>query len=321
MPAANTPLQSTVPYVERWLSSGGGHTPATTSFYTRTYRPQSDSVPQALIVFVHGFADHVARYHGLLTLFAGKNIAVFAFDQRGFGKTANGPEDGKGTGYGKTSMVEQMKDINWAIDFAKLEFPNIPTFLMGHSMGGGEALNFGIREPTASRQLSGIIATSPLIKPTTPVSRVVLWLGATASLVLPHFSIPARVDPNHLCHDPVVIEEYNKDKLIKQQGTLRGIRDMLIEGENLLYIHYSKWPPNLPLLIVHGTDDMVTSVSASQEFHDKLPSHVDKRISLFQGGYHELQNEPGGVRERLADEIIQFVNEHLTISAPVPSRL
>ena len=31
----------------------------------------------------------------------------------------------------------------------------------------------------------------------------------------------------------------------------------------------------------------------------------------MQGGFHELQNEPDGVKERLADEIVAFIEEHL----------
>jgi acylglycerol lipase len=32
----------------------------------------------------------------------------------------------------------------------------------------------------------------------------------------------------------------------------------------------------------------------------------------FQGGYHELQNEPDGVKEKLADTVIRYIEEQLS---------
>lgn len=33
-----------------------------------------------------------------------------------------------------------------------------------------------------------------------------------------------------------------------------------------------------------------------------------------QGGYHELQNEPDGVKEKLAEEIVSFIDDRLASS-------
>lgn len=104
---------------------------------------------------------------------------------------------------------------------------------------------------------------------------------------------------------------------------------MLYHGETLLITYYKDWPISLPVCfahqtvfrlcaevdgiqvyIAHGTADRIASHKASQEFIDRLPA-TDKKISLFDGGRHELQNEPDGVKERLADEIIQFVESRL----------
>jgi len=104
---------------------------------------------------------------------------------------------------------------------------------------------------------------------------------------------------------------------------------MLYYGETLLTTYYKDWPISLPVrfahqmefrlcaevdgiqvYIAHGTADKITSHKASQEFIDRLPA-TDKKISLFEGGRHELHNEPDGVKERLAGEIIQFVESRL----------
>jgi acylglycerol lipase len=40
-------------------------------------------------------------------------------------------------------------------------------------------------------------------------------------------------------------------------------------------------------------------------------------ISLEQGGYHELQNEPDGVKEKLLEEVVSFIDDHLASSTLV----
>lgn len=76
----------------------------------------------------------------------------------------------------------------------------------------------------------------------------------------------------------------------------------------------------------------VCSVEAAKQFIDKLPA-TDKKISLYevrpsftllkvlhltlhivQGGYHELHNEPDGVKEKFTDECVAWAEEHFFTS-------
>lgn len=118
-------------YTEAWLAG-----PHSTQFYTRTYVPPASAKPKAVIVYVHGFAEHVGRYTHFHPIIAKRGIAVFAFDQRGFGLTAldTTGKKSKTSAWGKTSWAHQMEDIDWAIKHAKKSFENAPVFLAGHSM-------------------------------------------------------------------------------------------------------------------------------------------------------------------------------------------
>lgn len=76
----------------------------------------------------------------------------------------------------------------------------------------------------------------------------------------------------------------------------------------------------------------VTSHRASQLFHDKIQAKSKKivlfpvrlqtkcRVEIFisfeQGGYHELQNEPDGVKEKLLEEVVSFIDDHLASFTP-----
>lgn len=93
--------------------------------------------------------EHVSRYEHVFPLYAQSGIAVFAYDQRGFGKTALDPgpdgqrqrdREARNEAYARTSSGQQKEDIIWAIRHAgeklagwETEEP-LPVFLMGHSM-------------------------------------------------------------------------------------------------------------------------------------------------------------------------------------------
>lgn len=122
-------FMSSTAYTETWLA---GPPSGSTKFYTRTYRPTSS--PKAVIVFVHGFAEHIGRYEHFHPRFPEHGIAVFTYDQRGYGKTGQDPNRSPGSAYGNTTWKEQMVDLAWALEHAKKEFSGTPVFLMGHSM-------------------------------------------------------------------------------------------------------------------------------------------------------------------------------------------
>jgi len=310
---------SSVLYTESFITG-----PQDTQFYTRVYVPPSPLIPKAIVVLVHGFNDHIERYTNFHNTFAQRGIAAFAFDQRGFGRTTMKKENGAGKKYAQTSWREQFEDIEWAIKEAKKVegFGDLPVFMMGHSMGGGLSLAFPTRtqpawpHPSAETVslLSGVISTSPLIILTHPKSGIIRWVGGKAALITPRMTIPAVVEGKYLSHDPTIGEAIPSDSLIRQIGSLRGMSDMLNGGEELLKVDYKNWPRSLSLLLTHGSEDQVTSHKASEAFFEKLEAD-DKKLSIYEGAYHEVHNEPDGVKEKFIDELIVWIEGHLPASA------
>nr|GAT56204.1 predicted protein [Mycena chlorophos] len=287
-------------YTEAWLVG-----PHETKFYTRTYTASPDT-SKAALVWIHGFAEHVGRYTEAHPVLAAAGINVFAFDQRGFGKTALDTENkSRSSAYGKTSGRNQMEDVKWALSHAKETFPGLPLFLAGHSMGGMEVLNYATRHKGEGTR--GIIACSPLVAQTIPASKLLRAAGGLFALPLPNFTMPAEVEYDDLSHDEAYNNMCKVDKLSIQQGTLRGLSDMLNWGEELLKDQlYLRWPKNLPLLLLHGTGDRVTSCKKSALFYEHVTTDY-KRTVEFPNGFHELLHEPEH-RERMLKEIIDYVD-------------
>ncbi|KAA1470435.1 lysophospholipase [Dentipellis sp. KUC8613] len=313
-------MASSEPYTEEWLTG-----PASTAFYTRTYLPPpssssspttpSDSPnPKAALVFIHGFIEHVGRYTHVHAAWAARGFAVFAFDGRGFGRTAlDAAHRTRGSRYGRTSAKEQMLDVAWAVRSVRERWAGVPVFLMGHSMGGGIVLQFaaGGGDKEVVGALAGVIASSPLLRLTHPPLGLVRWAGGKLGILLPDQYIPATVKPETLSHDPQIVEDNKNDKLCGKGASLRCVDDMLSKGEMLVESGYNSWPVDLPILLFHGTADEVNLFDATKEFYEKVPAK-DKTFNPYEGGFHELHNEPDGVKEKVIGDCIAWAEARLS---------
>ncbi|KAH9909432.1 lysophospholipase [Epithele typhae] len=306
-------------FTEAWLPGPDG-----TSFYTRTYA-SAPCPARAAVVFVHGFSGHCARYEWMHGEYAARGVTVFTFDQRGFGRTALDAEERArtpGALYGRTSWREQLGDIEWWVRHVKDRYPGLPVFLMGHSMGGGLALAFATRPGAPPKQetlalLSGIIAGSPLVQQSTPTAKPLRVVGGLASGVLPWTLIATPLIADDLSHDTAENQKYVADPMVIQKGTLRGVNDMLSGGDHLLAKDYKSWPKNMPLLILHGSADRITSPKASRDFFDKVEAE-DKEYKVFDGGYHEVMREPNGMKEEYAEASTGWMLERAQNSGSRP---
>ncbi|SCZ88415.1 BZ3500_MvSof-1268-A1-R1_Chr10-2g02950 [Microbotryum saponariae] len=268
------------------------------SFFTKTWTPPQGTATVATVCFVHGlsfwalqhspssivtdfdvsishasFVEHLRRYDHVFDRFAQQGLAVFAYDQRGFGQTA---VDLGGNNQGVTSWPQQLADLAFFVDHASKLNPDKPLFLYGHSMGGGLALAFPTRVPPSVgvEKIKGVIAGSPLIEqsPGVKASGIVVTLGGLVGKLSGSLTMPVQVKPEDVSRDPEVAKIYAADPLCKQQGSFRGLSDMLKGGEALLNKDYKNWPKDLPLLVIHGEDDKVSPPNNS---NSRLISRAD----------------------------------------------
>ncbi|KAI0035617.1 Alpha/Beta hydrolase protein [Vararia minispora EC-137] len=318
---------ATSPYKEEFLP-GPPSNPAIT-LYTRTYSPVAPESVKAALVFVHGFIEHIGRFTNTHNRWANNGFGVFAFDGRGFGRTAlepdGRPRKGRGDGmYGRASDTEQMRDVSWAIECAREKWPGVPVFLMGHSMGGAIALAYISRpaDPKTARHLAGVIISSPLIALTHPPFFVTRWAGGLVGRVFPNFPLNAPVDGKSLSHDASVGKAFASDPMVRAHVTVGIVDAMLSRGEELSHAKTISWPDDLPLLVVHGDNDEVCSVTATKVCFSKI-NVKDKILSIYPDGYHELHNEPSGVAEKFADECITWSTKRIpkTTSSPSPPNI
>ncbi|KAG8862273.1 hypothetical protein FRB96_001852 [Tulasnella sp. 330] len=284
---------------------------------TETIQLSSHKPPTAL--FLAGFFT----YDHFFTRFATDgNVDVFAFDQRGWGKTAcdemHKSPDGA---YGLTNRKHQLNDLEF---FLKREMarvgPHRPIFLFGHSMGGGLVLSFGsstdgLPASTTISRVTGIIAAGPLVKQTQPTPAPLRWILALLSWFVPWMSFHTDVPYNHLTSDPKKNAEAQLDSMMKPFATIGCINDILAAGDHLAATGYQSWPSTLPLLIVQGSADQMCSPTASKAFFEAVPLSSDnKKYITYEGSYHENHNEPKFWMQEV-DDIIQFMKDCIANAA------
>lgn len=85
--------------------------------------------PKGIVQLVHGMAEHKARYFGTMTALAEAGYATVIHNHRGHGSC---PIQGHFGAGGSEGMIADAHEVT---RLAKAEFPGLPLYLFGHSMG------------------------------------------------------------------------------------------------------------------------------------------------------------------------------------------
>ena len=244
-------------------------------FYFQGWEPEASV--RAVVCLVHGLGEHTGRYAHVAAALNDAGYAVLGCDLRGHGKSG-GPR-------GHTPSYDTlMDDTGRLLDEAAERYSDKPRFLYGHSLGGNLVLNYTLKRKP---QLAGVVATSPLIRTTNPAPAVKITLGKLMYKLQPGVTMANGIPLDSLAHDPEIGRAYAADPLVHNKISARLALDMLQAGEWAL-AHAAEFP--LPLLLVHGTADELTSAAATQEFAGKVRG--DCTLKLWDGFYHETHNEP-----------------------------
>ncbi|WP_430473798.1 alpha/beta hydrolase [Thalassospira lucentensis] len=108
--------------------------------------------PDAVILALHGMGDYANAFMEFGDQVGPTGIAVYAFDQRGFGRTSSRP-----FWAGAASMVNDASD---ALALLRARYPDKPIYLMGNSMGGAVAI---VTAATRPHLMDGVILVAPAV--------------------------------------------------------------------------------------------------------------------------------------------------------------
>jgi lysophospholipase len=220
---------------------------------------------------------------------------VWAADLRGHGKSGGrrGHVD---------SFDDYLADTRRIVEKAKEASPQVKAFLLGHSLGGLVVLDYAEK---IGSNISGVIATGPLLRLKMKVPPWKVALGRMLSSLTPTLSMKTGLDPTLLSHDQQIVRDYINDPMVHGVAStrfytelLRATDETLRGGDKLA----------LPCLVMVGSGDGIVDSSATQEFFKTIASS-DKTLKVYQGLYHELLNEPE--KDSILKEISTWVSARI----------
>jgi lysophospholipase len=274
-------------------SEGTFETKDNLRLFYRVWRPPQ--LPRAMVVLIHGLADHSGRYNHLGSYLAARNYAVYAYDQRGHGKS-------EGQRCYTGSFSDCTDDLGTFLDKLYQEMPRFPVFLLGHSMGGTIALTYAARHQDG---LSGLLVSGPLVTPGPATRSPLLPLAGLLSALLPKAGTVVLPSPA-ISRDSRIVDTYVHDPLVYHGKIPARTGTELIKAGKALPAAAPGL--ELPILIMHGTTDRLSDPEGSRLLLARLGTK-DKTLKLYEDFYHELFNEPG--QDGVFKDIENWLEAHL----------
>lgn len=296
----------------------------TTTLYGRTWAPEHGA-PRAILQLVHGIAEHIGRYDRFARFMSDHGYLVCAEDHLGHGNT---PENAEDLGYtaDKDGWVKMTDNVRALHERIAPQYPGIPYFILGHSMGSFLTRSYLIRYP-------GTVAACALLG-TGQQPESVLKAGLAAcrleqirlgkrgrskllqSLCFGAYNSqfkPNRTESDWVCSVDEVVDAYIADPFCQVMPTVTLMRDMLTgirfnqQAENL-----AKMDKTTPVFFLSGDQDPVGSNgkgvrAAYQSFLDAGCGHV--RLKLYPGGRHEMLNEHNW--QDVYDELLSWFDQQI----------
>jgi alpha-beta hydrolase superfamily lysophospholipase len=234
---------------------------------------------KAVLVIAHGIGEHGGRYVHVADYFTKRNLAVWASDHRGHGKS-----DGK-RGH-VDDFDDYLADLGQMIRIAKDHSPGVKAFLLGHSLGGLIATLYVEKHPS---DLSGLIASAPALREKMKISPVTAFMAKAFSRFMPTFTTGTGLDPNLLSHDKDVVKKYVEDPLVHKVATARWFTEYRRAQEETMRLANEF---TLPCLIIQGGADGIVDPTVATELYRRIGGS-DKTLKVYDGFYHESLNEIG----------------------------
>jgi len=226
--------------------------------------------PRAAVLLVHGYAEHCGRHGVLAQTFAERSALVFAYDQRGFGRSG-----------GRRAYVETfdryLDDLDRVLAAVRSRTPEVPLFLFGHSMGGLVVLKYVLDRAPAS--LAGLLLSAPALEVNPDLAPMLRRVAQLLGRIAPRLPT-VRSPEGAISRDPAVVRHAHDDPL-NYHGRIpaRTGAELLRAGKS---VRARLEAVEHPFLVLHGTDDRLASPLWSRRLYDRAGAS-DKTLKLYEG--------------------------------------
>ncbi|MBX9668604.1 MAG: lysophospholipase [Candidatus Obscuribacterales bacterium] len=263
----------------------------------RGWLPQSGSRKlRGVILCLHGFGLNAGSYQNFGERIVKHGFAAFALDARGFGhwRTKNKSP--------RLDMELTVADTKTILEQLHKEFPNLPVFLLGESMGGAVALTTAAKYP---HLVDGVVASVPAAE-RFDQRRSVISVGLRLLFVPDkEFDVSKKVIDKALSN-----EELRRLWLTEPQNRLHLSASELLEFQRFMN-RSTKLACNIrttPVLIIQGCRDNLVKPKATVGLYNNIPA-TDKKLLLV-GQAEHLIFQKGLLNQQTMDMVLAWLRTH-----------
>ena len=296
--------------------------------FVRKFIPNEVNSPKGVVLLSHGRNEHSARYFRFCNALMKNGYIAYIHDQRGHGNTA---ENLDAIHLRKGDFDGMADDIQRLYEIASADYPDLPVFLFGHSLGSMIASKY--IQKYGGANLRGVILSGPTqitektVSEIDPVLKQLLelhddhYVDANVSDML-NRSLTARFSQSGeadawLSRDENEIRKKFEDPLFVGPETIGWLNEFLIKGkiwdifDEARVVNIDK---QLSVLVICGDHDPSTNNGESAKLIEKLYKEagiIDVSVILYPDGRHELLNDIN--REQVTQDLMSWMEHHLIV--------
>lgn len=301
---------------EYFFTSSEGKTP----IHVRKWEPDCDL--NGVVQLSHGINEYIGRYETFARYLASKGFVVVGNDHLGHGQSVLGA-DKLGFFADSDGWYHVVDDVEELRRRTHEEYPELPYFMLGHSMGSfvvrtwlarcpqsrvtGVILS-GTGQPAAPIVAAGRLACDADMIKNGPMHRSKqiydLAFGAYTKGI-----DPLRTAYDWLTRDEAVVDKYAADPLCTFIPTTSLMRDMMF-GLGLLgrTSTLERMRPDTPIILMSGLADPVggRGTQVARIYRDYIRAgFTDVTYKFYEDARHEILNETN--RDEVYQDILDWM--------------
>lgn len=288
-----------------------------------------DQEVKGILQISHGMVEFIERYEEFAEYMTKKGFLVTGNDHLGHGDSVRS-KDQYGFFNEKNGNAVLLLDLYQLQRKTKELYPNVPYFLLGHSMGSFLARQYLC---LYGKELDGAIIMGTGyhsrfeaklgMRLTKMIAAIKGWgyrskfVNALAFGSYNRKFKPGRTDKDWLTKDEKIVDDYIKDERCQFLFTLNGYYNLFFSLAKLSNKDYiQKMPKNLPVLFVSGEDDPVGNFGKGvKKVVDTFKENGMKRVSckMYPNDRHEILNELD--RKKIYQDLYEWIQKTMKYKA------
>jgi acylglycerol lipase len=238
---------------------------------------------RAAILAVHGLNDYSGAFEVTGAFLAARGFAVYAHDQRGFGRTAQ-----TGLWAGGDRMADDVVELARLL---RSRHPDVPLYGLGESMGGTVLLHALHREEHG--WIDAVALTAPAVWSRSQMHRYQRLPLNVLTRLWPGLKLSSRMARRAPTDDPDRALRLRSDPFVlhwTRMDVLSGLADLMDA------VTFDATAPGVPALVLYGAHDEIVPPAPTCAWLKTLGPADGWQVALYPSGWHLLTRDRNAAR-------------------------